>query len=139
MKFRRMEFAMTSEEVPATNGVSIVGEESAMEGVTNGEMETVEVNKVPEEKSIMEMIAAGDFDAEENAAPADASTNDKSDQPTEEAAIKEEEKVSEVIQEPSEEKSKEVSDEEKKEEQEASASAGNELGSGECDIVIWYL
>jgi len=121
------------EEVPATNGVSIVGEESAMEGVTNGEMETVEVNKVPEEKSIMEMIAAGDFDAEENAAPADASTNDKSDQPTEEAAIKEEEKVSEVIQEPSEEKSKEVSDEEKKEEQEASASAGNELGSGEDD------
>ena len=130
---------MTSEEVPATNGVSIVGEESAMEGVTNGEMETVEVNKVPEEKSIMEMIAAGDFDAEENAAPADASTNDKSDQPTEEAVVKEEEKVSEVLQEPSEEKSKEVSDEEKKEEQEASASAGNELGSGECDIVIWYL
>ena len=138
MKFRRMEFAMTSEEVPATNGVSIVGEESAMEGVTNGET-GIEVNKVPEEKSIMEMIAAGDFDAEENVAPADASTNDKSDQPTEEAAIKEEEKVSEVLQEPSEEKSKEVSDEEKKEEQEASASAGNELGSGECDIVIWYL
>ena len=134
-----MESAMTNEEIPATNGVSSVGEESTMEGVTNGEMETVEVNKVPEEKSIMEMIAAGDFDAEENAAPADASTNDKSDQPTEEAAIKEEEKVSEVIQEPSEEKSKEVSDEEKKEEQEASASAGNELGSGECDIVIWYL
>merc|ERR1719500_2314479 len=79
------------------------------------------------------MIAAGDFDAEENAAPADASTNDKSDQPTEEAVVKEEEKVSEVIQEPSEEKSKEVSDEEKKEEQEASASAGNELGSGEDD------
>merc|ERR1719490_557406 len=79
------------------------------------------------------MIAAGDFDAEENAAPADASTNDKSDQPTEEAVVKEEEKVSEVLQEPSEEKSKEVSDEEKKEEQEASASAGNELGSGEDD------
>merc|ERR1719500_1342696 len=54
------------------------------------------------------MIAAGDFDAEENATPADASTNDKSDQPTEEAVIKEEEK-------------------------EASASAGNELGSGEDD------
>ena len=134
-----MESAMTTEEIPATNGVSTVGEESTMEGVTNGEMETVEVNKVPEEKSIMEMIAAGDFDAEENAAPADASTNDKSDQPTEEAVVKEEEKVSEVLQEPSEEKSKEVSDEEKKEEQEASASAGNELGSGECDIVIWYL
>merc|ERR1719331_809806 len=79
------------------------------------------------------MIAAGDFDAEENAAPDDASTNDKSVQPTEEAVVKEEEKVSEVIQEPSEEKSKEVSDEEKKEEQEASASAGNELGSGEDD------
>merc|ERR1719341_285025 len=73
------------------------------------------------------MIAAGDFDAEENAAPADASTNDKSDQPTEEAVVKEEEKVSEVLQEPSEGKSKEVSDEEKKEEQEASASAGNVL------------
>merc|ERR1719500_2248279 len=54
------------------------------------------------------MIAAGDFDAEENAAPADASTNDKFDQPTEEAVVK-------------------------KEEQEASASAGNELGSGEDD------
>merc|ERR1719339_658280 len=79
------------------------------------------------------MIAAGDFDAEENAAPADASTNDKSDQPTEEAVVKEEEKVSEVLQEAFEEKSKEVSDEEKKEEQEASASAGNELGSGEDD------
>merc|ERR550519_1180292 len=79
------------------------------------------------------MIAAGDFDADENAAPADASTNDKSDQPTEEAVVKEEEKVSEVLQEPSEEKSKKVSDEEKKEEQEASASAGNELGSGEDD------
>ena len=126
---------MTSEEVPATNGVSSVCEESAMEGVTNGEMEAeeagVEVNKVPKEKSIMEMIAAGDFDAEENVAPADASTNDKSDQPTEEAVIKEEEKVSEVLQEVSEEKSKEVSDEEKKEEQEASASAGDEVGSGE--------
>ena len=129
---------MTNEEIPATNGVSSVGEESTMEGVTNGEMETeeagVEVTKVKEEKSIMEMIAAGDFDAEENAAPDDASTNDKSVQPTEEAVIKEEEKVSEVIQEVSEEKSKEVSDEEKKEEQEGegtSASAGDEVGSGE--------
>merc|ERR1719500_1083055 len=79
------------------------------------------------------MIAAGDFEEKKEAAPADASTNDKSDRPTEEAVIKEEEKVSEVLQEPSEEKSKEVSDEEKKEEQEASASAGNELGSGEDD------
>lgn len=139
---------MTNEEIPATNGVSSVGEESTMEGVTNGEMETeeagVEVTKAKEEKSIMEMIAAGDFDAEENAAPDDASTNDKSVQPTEEAVIKEEEKVSEVIQEASEEKSKEVSDEEKKEEQEGegtSASAGDEVGSGEfknlrCNQVI---
>lgn len=131
---------MTTEEIPATNGVSTVGEESTMEGVTNGEMESeeagLEVNKVKEEKSIMEMIAAGDFDAEENAALGDASTNDKSDQPTEEAVIKEEEKVSEVLQEVSEEKSKEVSDEEKKEEQEGegtSASAGEEVGSGEDD------
>jgi len=131
---------MTNEEIPATNGVSSVGEESTMEGVTNGEMETeeagVEVTKAKEEKSIMEMIAAGDFDAEENAAPDDASTNDKSVQPTEEAVIKEEEKVSEVIQEASEEKSKEVSDEEKKEEQEGegtSASAGDEVGSGDDD------
>merc|ERR1719201_2733539 len=38
------------------------------------------------------MIAAGDFDAEENAAPADASTNDKSDQPTEEVVVKEDDK-----------------------------------------------
>jgi len=135
-----MESAMTNEEIPATNGVSSVGEESTMEGVTNGEMETeeagVEVTKAKEEKSIMEMIAAGDFDAEENAAPDDASTNDKSVQPTEEAVIKEEEKVSEVIQEASEEKSKEVSDEEKKEEQEGegtSASAGDEVGSGDDD------
>lgn len=131
---------MTNEEIPATNGVSSVGEESTMEGVTNGEMETEEVGgevtKAKEEKSIMEMIAAGDFDAEENAAPDDASTNDKSVQPTEEAVIKEEEKVSEVIQEASEEKSKEVSDEEKKEEQEGegtSASAGDEVGSGDDD------
>merc|ERR1719458_1916838 len=82
------------------------------------------------------MIAAGDFDAEENATPADAPTNNKSDQPTEEAVIKEEEKVSEVIQEASEEKSKEVSDEQKKEEQEGegtSASAGDEVGSGDDD------
>ena len=128
---------MTSEEVPATNGVSSVGEEPAMEGVTNGET-GIEVNKVPEEKSIMEMIAAGDFDAaEENAASGEASTNDQSDQPTEEAVTKEEEKASEVPKEASEvvEKSKEVvSDEDKKEEQEAEGK--DEVGSGEhCQLM----
>jgi len=114
--------------------------------VTNGEVKTgeeaggVEVNKVVEEKSIMEMIAAGDFDAaEENAAPADASTNDTSDQlTTAEAVLKEEEKVSEVPkEEASEEKSKEASsDEDKKDEQEGegtSAAAGEEVGSGDDD------
>merc|ERR1719266_62083 len=91
---RRMESATMSDEIPATNGVSAVGEDSTMEVVTNGEAKTEEVeenNKAQEEKSIMEMIAAGDFDAaEENAASGDPSTNDKSDQqPTEEAVTKE--------------------------------------------------
>merc|ERR1719234_670440 len=92
----------------------------------------------------MEMIAAGDFDAaEENAAPADASTNDACDQPTGEAVVKEEEKAPEVLKEASEvvkeapqvvvdEKSKEVtSDEDKKEEQEAEGK--DEVGSGDDD------
>lgn len=124
---------MTSEELPTTNGVSSVGEEAAMEGVTNGEVKTEEVVKVKEEKSIMEMIAAGDFDSEENAATSDASANDKSDKPAE--VKMEEEKVSEeVAKEASEEKSKEVSEEEKKEEGEATAAAaGEEVGSGEDD------
>ena len=126
---------MTSEEIPTTNGVSTVGEESTMEGVTNGEVKTEEeVIKVKEEKSIMEMIAAGDFDAEENAAAGDASTDDKSDQPTE-VKIKEEKVSEEVLKEASEEKSKEVSDEEKKEEGEStSAAAGEEVGSGKLVI-----
>merc|ERR1719234_622063 len=87
----------------------------------------------------MEMIAAGDFDAaEENAAPAEASTNENSDQPTGEAVDKEEEKAPEVVKEASEvvketpvvvEKSKEMaSDEDKKEEQEAEGK--DEVGSG---------
>merc|ERR1719234_1010255 len=92
----------------------------------------------------MEMIAAGDFDAaEENTAPAEASTNDASDQPTGEAVVKEEEKAPEVVKEASEvvkkesevvgdEKSKEVgSDEDKKEEQEAEGK--DEVGSGDDD------
>jgi len=117
------------------------------EVITNGEAKTeeVEVNKVQEEKSVMEMIAAGDFDAaEENAASAEASTNENSDQPTgEQAQIKEEEKASEVVKESPEvfkeapkvvkdDKSKEVgSDEDKKEEQEAEGK--DEVGSGDDD------
>merc|ERR1719234_2933171 len=83
----------------------------------------------------MEMIAAGDFDAaEENAAAAEASTNEKSDQPTEEVVNKEEEKAPEVVTIAPEvvEKSKEVaSDEDKKEEQEAEGK--DEVGSGDDD------
>ena len=141
---RRMESATMSEEIPATNGVSAVGEDSTMEVMTNGEAKTEEVeenNKAQEEKSIMEMIAAGDFDAaEENAASGEASANEKSDQPAEEAVNKEEEKTSEVPKEASEvvEKSKEEgSDEEKKEEQEAEGK--DEVGSGEhCKIVTCF-
>jgi len=129
-----------SEEIPTSNGVSAVGEYSTMEAMTNGEAKTDEAeenNKVTEEKSIMEMIAAGDFDAaEENAASGDPSTNDKSDQPTEEAVVKEEETTSEVPKEVSEvagdEKSKEAtSDDDKKEEQEAEGK--DEVGSGDDD------
>ena len=93
---------MTNEEIPATNGVSSVGEESTMEGVTNGEMETeeagVEVTKVTEEKSIMEMIAAGDFDAEESAGSdiLNITNPNASEQPAGEEKNTEEEKVSEV-------------------------------------------
>ena len=125
-----------SEDVPTTNGVS--GEDSST--MTNGEGEV----KVTEEKSIMEMIAAGDFDAEESAGSdiLNITNPNASDQPSGEEVNTEEEKVSEVLNEPVEvlgdEKPKEEVEEDKKEEQEAeatSATAGDEVGTGQFRFV----
>ena len=88
----------------------------------------------------MEMIAAGDFDAEESAGSdiLNITNPNASDQPSGEEVNTEEEKVSEVLNEPAEvlgdEKPKEDVEEDKKEEQEAeatSATAGDEVGTGQ--------
>ena len=131
-----------SEEVLATNGVSTGGvEDSPMDVMTNGEAGE------GKEKSIMEMIAAGDFDAGSDDPPANDTPGQQEgeDVQMEEVSIKEENKVAEeAVKETADEVKINGGDVEIKKEKDgedaegasAAANAGEEVTSGESGFKI---
>ena len=127
-----------SEEVLATNGGV---EDSAMDVMTNGEAGE------GKEKSIMEMIAAGDFDAGSDDPPANDTPGQQEgeDVQMEEVSIKEENKVAEeAVKETADEVKINGGDVEIKKEKDgedaegasAAANAGEEVTSGENEFKI---